>query len=704
MTPTVNSKELDRVYRRYGFEAKPSPKGLRVYTMRRGYFHNADIVDIGGANDQELSRTRREFEAAGYACTIRRYASISAAERGLFEGFFDVETTSTRLREKHRAFVASQTQLLGSDYSYVNCPYSIGGQTGQALLVPMVVEGLRGDGARMVIVEAAAGFGKTCTAYEVLRSFLDVGVAPIFSELSRNRQASIFRYVLLDEIDRNYPALQSDLVISEIRRGTLPLIVDGFDELLRSETGDSSRKDFEDSESMLDTISELLEENAKVLLTTRRTALFTGDEFQEWLGSRNASFQVLRIVLHPPSVLDWLGAHRLRELETVGIPVLQLANPVLLAFLRSIDDEMFSECCQTQGKVIEKYFRSLLDREQERQALRMDADTQLMVFRKLAQAMMDLDINSECRDFIAHLIKETSANEIEQSRRAYPSSERPTSEQLADKLSSHALLDRVGRESESVGFVNDFVAGSLMGDVICEDASDNWIGTEATIDLATTAYAARSDDDRRALACKLEYSMQALTPSEQLQVDLRLHGRPVRKYEDATFDSFTLRDLNIGGSAVFERCTFVRCDFHRVTFDPSTLPAAGFVECNFYGCTIAPDLAPRNGRWQRACSATPDDSFLKQLTAHSTAPPEDDATDYQQAVLRQFWQQGKPYAQPRLRVRTLYRGFPNNQYQEVQNAIDELRSDGLLEVDGSSVTLVKSRMSEVRRRLGMSQQ
>lgn len=88
------------------------------------------------------------------------------------------------------------------------------------------------------MIEAAAGFGKTCTAYELLREIIvnNIGKIPLFSELSRNRQAKIFRYVLLDEIDRSFPLLSSALVRNEIRAGNVPVILDGFDELLHEST------------------------------------------------------------------------------------------------------------------------------------------------------------------------------------------------------------------------------------------------------------------------------------------------------------------------------------------------------------------------------------------------------------------------------------------------------------------------------------
>lgn len=77
--------------------------------------------------------------------------------------------------------------------------------------------------------------------------------APIFTELSKNRKAALFRYVLLDEIDRKFTSLSSELVISEIRNGKVPLIIDGFDELISR-----SNKNMYYFINCLDTITSIL--------------------------------------------------------------------------------------------------------------------------------------------------------------------------------------------------------------------------------------------------------------------------------------------------------------------------------------------------------------------------------------------------------------------------------------------------------------
>ena len=105
------------------------------------------------------------------------------------------------------------------------------------------------QGAQLIIVEAAAGFGKTSVSYELIKKLADEpqGTIPIITELSKNRTASIFRYVLLSEIDSKFSGLNSELVTYEIKQGRIPLIIDGFDELL-SKSHDDVQQNLNDED------------------------------------------------------------------------------------------------------------------------------------------------------------------------------------------------------------------------------------------------------------------------------------------------------------------------------------------------------------------------------------------------------------------------------------------------------------------------
>src|SRR5512139_3121057 len=89
----IEKRKLIDVYRRYGFTlAKEFAKdGVLVFTLKNGYFDNADIVPFAAAAQSENAFT--EFTRLGFACTIRTLMSPREAERQLFQGFFSVDAT-----------------------------------------------------------------------------------------------------------------------------------------------------------------------------------------------------------------------------------------------------------------------------------------------------------------------------------------------------------------------------------------------------------------------------------------------------------------------------------------------------------------------------------------------------------------------------------------------------------------------------------
>ena len=86
--------------------------------------------------------------------------------------------------------------------------------------------------------------------------------------------------------------LNSNLVKAEVQNGNVPIILDGFDELLHR----TNENTYENTEPMLSTIGELLKKHAKIILTTRRTAIFDGDEFHNWMDEHSDDFKIIRVV------------------------------------------------------------------------------------------------------------------------------------------------------------------------------------------------------------------------------------------------------------------------------------------------------------------------------------------------------------------------------------------------------------------------
>lgn len=694
---------IDQLYRRYGFKKqKSTDDSVRVYSYRADYFLNADIVPL--TTDADAEKVRNQFQNAGFACTIRTYKSTSDASTELFKGFFAVSRTRQRAKQEHERFTQHLTTTLGAPYEYVPARYSIDGVEAEPEnpIIRRILDSLAKPGPRLVLLEAAAGYGKTCTAYEVLRHALadSKGQIPLLTELSRNRQAKIFRYVLLDEIDRNFPSLNYELVKDEIHSGRILVIVDGFDELLHRA---NIYEDYQDAEPMLETIGELLTGDAKILLTTRRAAIFAGDNFHQWMDLHTGEFAIHRFRLERPTVTDWLGPERTNQLEEAGVPLAELSNPVLLAFLRSLLPEDFALCVADPDTVVDRYFSSLLDREQERQELRMDIDEQLAVFRRLAIDMVDEDFTAESREYLLLRIMEENAPLLSRVRERYSRDARPTSDDLAAKLVAHALLDRRGDDEAQIGFVNDFVLGSMVGDNVLDANTMEWTANEQFIDLAVTAYGARSGARRNQLWEKLRFALSLTDASLRLSAELVLQGRPCSDYTASTFEQLSIDGSRFGENQYFADCVFVNCMFTSVAFVLDGFRNATFVNCQFYQCFVDNTVSISHAAkiYVVGCISNPM-TFLDDFGAVGASSDQDaimagdETKRYERRVMEQFWPRGRPHFTNRKALRTLYRGIASDEHPKVTAAIDSLRKKGLLTFVGDVAEINTEHLQEIQ--------
>lgn len=434
-------EEIEALYELYGFSKVKQSDDYVVFTYSNGYFYNAEIIKFN--NQIEETKLKREFEEAGYSVRIIEYVSLEKTHELLFNGFFAVKNINDRLLKDYELFGELQSKkLLGATYEYVEpkCNWNCEGE--QKDLIFGIYEQIQKPGAQLIILEAAAGYGKTCTSYELIKMIADNctdNFAPIFTELSKNRKAALFRYVLLDEIDRKFTSLSSELVISEIRNGKVPLIIDGFDELIsRSNKNMSDPNSVEDdSQTMLDTIAELFEPGCqtKVVLTSRKSAIFTGDIFEEWKDKHLPKCNVTRVSIDEPTVSDWIGFEKTEYLEKHGIPFASIINPILLAFMRSMEMDKFEETCSNVENVISYYFNSLLERERERQSLQLTVKEQYRIMEQIAKDFVEFEIIAEEISFIRDLFIEIIHDNYKSYRDRYVAiEERPTEEEFATKL------------------------------------------------------------------------------------------------------------------------------------------------------------------------------------------------------------------------------------------------------------------------------
>ncbi|MEZ9848777.1 NACHT domain-containing NTPase [Vibrio breoganii] len=654
-----------------------------VFSIRTGHYHNADIIPLNRSID--VSQTFQEFQELGYACQTKAYNCASEIETALFSGFFNLELTRQRLTRDYNEFTDSLVKIHSDNatYTYIKTQYYVNNKVGTLTVTQEILDRLGAEKPILFLVEAAAGFGKTCSAYELVKEITNTRThqLPLFSELSRNRQAKIFRYVLLDEIDRSFPLLSSSLVRSEIKSGKVPVVLDGFDELLHESATDET-KNYESTEPMLDTISELLTDKAKVVLTTRRTAIFDGDEFHQWIENHENDFEVIRLRIQEPRVEDWLSPERLQSICAAGFPIENLSNPVLLSFLRCISDEEFLEVSKDATKLVDKYFDSMMERERKRQDLMMTPSEQYEILRKISADMIEFDYTSESRDYIYSLILENNQPLIEKTRKFYPVDTRPTTDELVNKLASHALLDRKGKDSQGIGFVNEFVLGNFCADNIISDDTMEWDGDKRFIEPAIQSYLPRTSDERDLLWESLKFVLEFINGCDKVQYNFMLTDEMRMELNAETVEELVLSNTKLGDLAQIVDTVFINCKFSDCNFVIDNIKNTTFINCDFYQCIVTdPDGIGSDNVHFAGCNA--DNEFITLINSEdeefetNSSNGFDDSEIY---VLEKFYPRGSQTFHKHRAIGAICSQNKMFNRYEITRSIERLKKKGYLSV------------------------
>jgi hypothetical protein len=724
MTPE-KKRAIEEIFSRYDYSLESSGSmgdEYLVFQLRIGAHLSREIV-FEGRETRSVENLMRDYQRAGFACKARNVEDLEALDYALFREFFAQMTYRKRMLELYDEFSRRVEQSVGPGYSYKTPRFrafesvSVERKTGTGSLLEEVWSSLNSDKPALVILEAPAGFGKTCTAFELTRRMASDESAPLplISELSRNRMAKEFRYVLLDEFNRNFRFVHAsaELVRYQIHKGRIVVMLDGFDELLH-EGKEGGAFDavtaFERVEPMLATVRDLLSGNASVVITTRKTSLLSGGDFHEWLHKNESSFHVTRFVIDQMRPEDWVDQTRVKRLREAGFPVDQSANPVLFSFIASLSDDSFDVCCEEPERMVGSYFRVLLEREVERQDLRMGVMEQKMLLQSIARQMIADDFTTESRDYFKKFLQKKHGDLLQQVRSRYSSGQ--STGGIIEKLLHHAMLDRSAKFGEQIGFANDFILGTLAGDALVLDYPTDWLMSEYFVDVTVTAYQVRSQERREFLWKVLQYQADIMGDDRLLSVDLSLKGAISRDLCQRTFRDAEISDLEFAAKSLVIDCIFVGCRFDRVKFFAANMDRLQFVECKFYGCEIV-DEGAGHSEWVEGylgCQAEPHE-FLEILAAASKGGvPVDGAgerevqssglVEFERRVLERFWSPGRPNASPRRAIRTLYMGSSDNEYGAIREAIGALESKGYISIRVDSASLNFQHMKDIRRLLG----
>lgn len=697
--------QLDKIYKSYNFKILPvDDEGVRVYAHKGRYFSNSDLVIINtDISEETLKKVKTQITQLGYNVRTRHYDSIIEAEESLFDGFFDIEGSVNNLKKSYEEYKSKLSDIILRDYEYIKSDYydyqtevTTSGNIIQALLYDFSL-----SGPLLIMLEAAAGFGKTSTSYEFLNSILNIDVKkiPLFTELSRNRRASIFKYVLYDEIDKKFHGVNLDLVTRHIMEGRIPVIIDGFDELLKSPK-DKSDDNYSDAEPMLETIKELLQGEAKILLTTRKTAIFAGDHFHKWLNNNSSNFSFKRYAITLPTVSEWISPTREKALEKAGLNIVSISNPVLLSYIKSLNDSEFDKAIENLDSVINEYMNQLMLRERDRHELDMTIDEQKTVLNLISEHFIYNDITSENREVIEKLILQKLDSLLLTVIERYPAKFRNTAENIVSKILLHAFLDRKNADSQQIGFVNEFMLGNFTGENLI-NSNTEWVCTERFVDFILTSYMPRGNSIKSQLYDKLSKVIMDMLPINKIIfIDNYLFGGINRDIHDVYIEGMEFVDRLSYGVSI-ENCQFLYCDFKKISFDFDKIKNVRFINCSFYDCAIDYHTIKSKEINFVNCKGI-DESLVAVYDFLSSYTIESDVDEYERKVLERFWPPGKDRFALYKRRETLRLGVPSQEIEFIDEAINSLIRKGvIIERRGQySIELDINYIEEIKKILG----
>lgn len=699
--------QLDKLFIEYGYTLQDTNESCRVYLLRQGMYYGAEIVIFDGSDQHAL---QDEYSKAGFSVKIQRFRDLTDAEEYLFQGFFKTDVSKLEIRRRYQDFAEKQVKPYGQNsgikYEYIQMPFWVfkdtfdEGKEG-VNLINTIFEQIEKPGAHLVIVEAAAGYGKTCTSYELFNSFITrtsaKSIKPIFTELSNNRDVKQFKYVLWSEIDneKSTNAKQS-LVVYNIKRGRIPLIIDGFDELLSKEIDSGSQEgldEFEQVETMLSTIGGLLTDEAKIILTSRKTAIFAGAEFEKWVDSYNGAFDVIRIQLDKPEIRTWLSDVRYNALVTANVPLAHISNPVLLTYLRNISEDEFKDVLQNPSAITSKYFEFLLNREKTRQHIIIPARDQQIIFENLALSLLEFGIMGDTRQFVKDLIVDYNKSMLLHYKEL--STDNPTLNELADTMVNHALLDRKGNK-DYVTFVNEYIFGFLLGKTLlkcdCSFLESQSPYPEDILDRVISSFKYEDSKERRLLWEVLSSFKHRMGFRHALYFDSILINEIHDSYESCAINSLTFENVLFhkdGG--LFSNVSFVDCTFEKCLFSPVVFVQTIFTGCKFIGCVIHDDDMPRANNQVHFYGC--DDCHTGFISNFRVSPKpiieEKDIISWEVQILSKYFKVDGRSTKMKC-VSYLKGEFPADKLEEVFSVFENLRKQNLIQVRGNNSFITQS--------------
>lgn len=598
----IDKEKIKEIYNQYPYHFEKEGEDFLIFSYDEGIYPAVDIVFTKAVPETQQNEIKQDYSQSGFATRLLKVEDLRSLEDSLFKNFFSPEAAKQKLLKEYKDYTTkvmspyNKGQQIIPEYRYINVAYKLeknfkeDTSINENVIDKLSHLMLNERGSSLIIVEAPAGFGKTSTSYELVHRLCkeDINFRPFFMKLEKDRQAPTFRYLLLSQIDRNFKVKhKNDVVLQQVKKGRIPLIIDGFDELLSKDLDKGEQRvGFEKVETMLSTIGELLTDNSKIILTSRKTAIFSGEQFIEWYYHQldsGKNFTLYRFQLEVPSVHDWLPKEKLEQLPE---SLLKITNPVLLSYLRYASNVNYENLSDSLN-LVEAYFTFLFEREQERQDILLKVPEQHQIFEKLAAYFAAFDVTSIPRVEVSEAIYEIELPLIEKY-----SKDKEKEKNLVNKLTNHAILDR--HENGNIGFINDFIYGTLLGQSL-----KNYLSKEkkympfellsslsdSTMDKIIEASQLWDKENKIELAQALK-NIPELSMGSKFSIDRYLCEKLTQKYEYLSINQETIKNISMAPEGELYKCTFSDCIFIDTELDFNRIKECYFINCDLRGLNV----------------------------------------------------------------------------------------------------------------------
>jgi hypothetical protein len=258
--------------------------------------------------------------------------------------------------------------------------------------------------------------------------------------------------------------------------------------------------------------------------------------------------------------------------------------------LRYVKIEELKEMGVEDKSIVDRYFDFLLTREQTRQGLLIEPETQLRIFRKLVRFLTEWDVKAESKEFIKDLILDYNKSILEETKKKYTPDKRPRTDQLADILSNHAFLDR--KEKGMIGIVNEFVLGTLIGENLILGKYLQYNNqfyeklSQMFALLTIQAYQVQPKENKEKLWKVFNDHPFPFDPQFYFKIDIDFKNEIVRNYKQAVLNDFNLENYSFTKQGQFESSIFTACTFTNCEFAFEAFKNSSFVNCRFFNCHL----------------------------------------------------------------------------------------------------------------------